>query len=305
MVHKRIKLGSVKIPNYIRRIKLSNSQRAKYFEWNNTTIKSGSKKLFQKCIDKKWKNAIIINNGNVLPQWLADDYHLIEFKGDKAYKRIYHIEGMHILNTQIAESLTVKQMKRVSKFIVCKKIDGYYERVLSNPAQVNKAKWHIIKGQDMYVGMNPFVRNKLVTELKDSYYDVFKNINQTNLDNIRASLMSSFPLIIEMEIRDTIKNQFDKTKEGDGIRWDVGNRADPYMKTFLDFLVNGYVNEYNQYLIEPIIPDDDRLHISGGNNAIFTPIEENAEPSLIFYFYKDDRMVWKKLIKQIDTDENK
>lgn len=290
----RVKLGKFTIPNYLKRVQLSKAQRPKYFEWDNITIKSGSKKLFQKCIKSENKNKIITNNGNVTPSDLKEPYAIVEFRGNKPYF-IYE----NVLCNEFQFSLTNSQLKAKARNYVCDislkngKID--IERVIANPAQINKPKWHIIKGQDMYVGMNPFIRNKIVTKLKDSYYNVFKTYNKNTLTEITALLNHNFPLIIEMEICDTIKNQFDNTKEGYGKRWDVGNRADPYMKTFLDFLTNGYVDEYNNYLIEPIIPDDDRLHISSGNNAIFTPISSTAVPTIIFHIYKDNRDIWKHI----------
>jgi len=85
---------------------------------------------------------------------------------------------------------------------------------------------------------------------------------------------SNYSVKIEMELIDTIKDFYDTTKEGDGRRWDVGNRCYPYLKTFVDFLVS-----------EEVLPDDDRLHV-GGESYFFTPCEKFEDRKLIFRIYK-------------------
>ena len=54
MLHRKF-IGSIVIPNYIRKVQLSKAQRPKYYEWDGVTIKCGSKKLLQKYIDPIYK----------------------------------------------------------------------------------------------------------------------------------------------------------------------------------------------------------------------------------------------------------
>lgn len=292
MIFKK-KLGSITIPNYPRRIQLSKAQRPKYWEWDGVTIKCKSKKLLQKYINQDCRQNIIFNSGKVLPHQLKKPYKIIGFKGDKVYNRL-GVGGEFILN-----SLTTSQLKKSTKYFLCEEIeDGLisysmiYKKVLANPKQAGTPKIHIISGQDFHVGLNPHIRTKLVDTLHEFYYDFFKGKSlRYDWGLFRNSLNKNYPLIIEMEIRDTVKSQFDNTKKGNGKHWDVGNRALPYMKTFLDFLDKGHKD------IEPFIVDDDRLHISGGNNSFFTPIEEGETRELVFHFYSDTREIFKKYLQ--------
>jgi len=293
MLHRKL-LGSISIDNYIRRIQISKAQRPKFYEWDGTTIKSGNKKLLQKYINPLFKNAIIHNNGNVLPLHLKPEYVLIGFKGNKTYCNIHHVTNKEI---DINLSLTEKQLAKPTKIILC--IYGTNEKVIANETQAGKPKNFIINGNYIYNHTaSPFTTGKVFNVLKKMYYKKFKSINKSKLKKFKLLLNDSYPLIIELEIQDTIKNKFDNTKNNIGRRWDVGNRADPYMKTFLDFISCGYEDDDNSVLLEPLIEDDDRLHLSSGNNVIFTPINIFETPKLIFKFYKDNRKVWKTILKE-------
>lgn len=286
-------ISSIKVPTYVRRIEVSKKQRPKYWEWNGITIKCGSKKLLQKYINPLEKENIILNNGNVSPNKLKDQYYIIEFKGDKVFRKWY----THELNTRIGDALTEKQLKRPSKYFLCEAVDTWYEKVLANPKQAGEPKYRIINGQNIYNHtLDPFTLGKIFDAIKLCYYNKFKTIEPQLLNSLRKLINESYPLIIEVEVLDTVKNFFDNTKEGNGKRWDVGNRADPYMKTFLDFLTMGYKDSNDKVLLQPIIEDDDRLHVSSGNNAIFTPIENEYERALIFHIYQDTREVWKQYL---------
>lgn len=295
MYQSRKILGKLTISNYPRQIQLSKAQRPKYWEWNDTTIKSGSKKLLQKYINQKYRNEIIRNNGNILPQWLKDDYTIIGFKGDKEHYNLISVNKQNHVCYRIGDELTKAQNRKPLKYFLCKKVDGWFEKVLANPTQAGTPKMHIISGQDFHVGLNPHIRTKLVDTLHEFYYDYFSNhsFSKPTLDDFREILSKNYPVMIEMEIRDTVKSCFDNTKEGNGKHWDVGNRALPYMKTFLDFLDKGHKD------ILPFIVDDDRLHVSSGNNAFFTPIEEHEPRQLVFYFYSDTRSIFKKYLDLI------
>lgn len=300
MLHRK-SIGSIVIPNYIRKVQLSKAQRPKYYEWDGVTIKSGSKKLLQKYINPIYKEDIILNNGNVLPHHLKDDYAIIGFKGDKVYCII----------TEKGEDcwtvLTTKQLKKPTIYILCKRIeDGIktysilYKKVIANETKAGKPNEHIINGQAFYnQSLSPFGRIKVIEAIKEMYYNKFNTIEVPFLQRFKTRLNSSYPLYIIMEVRDTLKSQYDSSKDDIGRRWDVGNRAEPYMKAFLDFIVRGYYTEDEDknktYLLNPIIEDDDRLHISSGNNAFFTPIYEGEVPSLVFHFYQDTREIWKEL----------
>lgn len=296
MLHKEL-LVKITIDNYIRRVKLSESQRKQYYEWDKTTIKSRGKKLLQKYIEPFYKNDIIRNNGNILPQHLKANYKIVGFKGEKVYSRISGTKEF-IFDFRFTE----KQLEKPTKFILCK-FDAIWrenkiwtEKIIANQTQEGKPKYHIINGQAFYnQTLNQFARVKVMEKIKLMYYNKFKTIPNMDVFNLRHKLQKETPLYIELEIKDTIKSAYDNTKEGHGRRWDVGNRAEPYMKGFLDFISNHYTNDKEEILMEALLEDDDRLTITSGNNAYFTPISKYEIPQLIFYIYKDIRKIWKEI----------
>lgn len=289
MLHKGL-LAKITINNYIRRVKLSESQRAKYYEWDDVTIKCGSKKLLQKYINKDYKRDIIINDGNIKPQWLADGYAIIGFKDKHRYCRVFDEKYIAKIGK---DTWTEKQLALETKFILCQVINEEFARVIANHTQAGTPKYHIINGQAFYnQTLNQFARVKVMEEIKRMYYNKFKTIPSMDVFRLRHKLQKEAPLYIELEIKDTIKSVYDNTKEGYGRRWDVGNRAEPYMKGFLDFICNDYLIDNTDVVMEALLEDDDRLHISSGNNAYFTPISEHETSQLIFYIYKDTRTIW-------------
>lgn len=292
MVERKI-IASITIPKYIRSIRVSEAQREKYYEWNDTTIKCGSKTILQKYINPIFKNEIIKNNGNVLPQHLRSEYVILGFKGDTIYATVW--EYPNNISTIAEEEVPKRNKKKPLKYILCD--FDTTKKVIANDTKAGKPREHIIKGQDFYVGLNPFIRNKLVHELKATYYNVVSKVPIDVMERVRQVIKKSYPVYIELELLDTVKNVFDNTKEGHGKRWDVGNRTDPYLKTFLDFLANGYKGEDGTMLFQPLIEDDDRLHVSSGNNSFFTPIEDEEERKLVFRIYADTRPIWKTTLK--------
>lgn len=287
-------ITSITISNYIREVEVSKSQNAKYFEWDGTTIRCKSKKLWKKCINLNYIKLIILNNNNIKPQWLKDNYKIVEFKG----KYIYRILRS---DTETLQQfvLTTSQLKLKSKFILCEKFnDGMsysfkYEPVIANPTQAGTPNKAIISGQYIYNGnYNPFMQGKILDAIKLNYYNKFKKIPEGALTKLRIALFNNYPILLIAEIQDTVKRFNDKTKKGNGRKWDVGNFAYPYLKTFSDFLSNGFVDK-EVTVLEPIIEDDDRLHIMG-EMSYFTPIEEGHNRKLIFHIYADTRQLWVK-----------
>jgi len=278
-MHQRNLLTQITIKNYIRQVKLSEAQRKKYYEWDGVTIKSGSKKLLLKYINPECKNSIIRNDGNILPTHLASTYKIGIFKGNK-------LIGLYTdRQCLFAMALTPKQNLLETKYFL---IDGFIrDKIIANDTQAGKPKYHTINGQAFYnQTLNPFARVKVMEAIKNMYYDKFKSINWNILHSLQNKLSKSYPLYIEMEIHDTVKSTYDNSRNDIGRRWDVGNRAEPYMKGFLDFIVTG------QEDIEPLIEDDDRLHVTSGNNACFIPCTELDTPKLVFKIYKDNNPLW-------------
>ena len=276
------KITSITIPNYIREVEVSKKQNPKYFVWNGQTIKSNSKKLWKKCIDSRYDSEIIMNNGNVLPQHLKEQYTIF----DKKSKLI--MDFFSPFDTS-------------KKWILGEITSEGIKPVIANPTQVGKPNTKIISGQYIYSGVyNKFMQGKIINEIKKSYYLKFRTIPHSTRHALKLTLDKSYPLLLIAEIQDTVKRFNDNTKEGNGKQWDVGNFAYPYLKTFSDFLVNGYITGNLQeglYDIEPVIKEDDRLHIMG-EFSYYTPIPEGRTRKLIFHLYKDTRTLWNPILNK-------
>lgn len=275
-------IASFTISNYLREVEVSKSQRPKYYYWDDKDIKSKGKKLLKKYIkkDKETLDRIAYRNGCVYPIDLLDGYFIGYFNKKKKLLAILNyndveIEGFrkYSNNIYINNSITEVTLSDCNAIL----IDNTFIPVIANETQAGKPRRTIIKGQDMYSGvLNQFTRAKIVNELKASYYNQFKNKSKSWH---RLKNHIEYPLYIHLEIHDTIRNKYDRSKKGDGIRWDIGNRAYPYIKTFVDFLVNGYET------LPSLIEDDDRLHVMGEGYS-FHPIEEEEQNKLIFKIYK-------------------
>lgn len=282
-------IAKLTIKKYVREVTISNKIRAKYFIWDGQTIKAGSKKLWKKCINPKCTRDIILNNGDILPQHLHSDYIILGFKGNTCVETIrnYPNDMIGISNEQIPK----KDLKKPVKYFVCYN-NNSHEKVIANPTQVGKPRTQVINGNYIYNHTaSPFTTGKIFDALKEMYYRKFKSIPLSKRQKLQMKFAQSYPLMITMEVRDTVKNYYDNTIKGHGRIWDVGNRSDPYMKTFLDFLTKGL------YDVAPLIEEDDRLHVTTGNNSFFTPIELEKDRALVFYFYHDDRNIFKKYLE--------
>lgn len=283
METKNLKLiASFTIPNYLREIEVSKSQRPKYYYWDGKDIKAKGKKLLKKYIkkDEETLNRIAYRNGCVYPIDLLGGYFIGYFDKKKKLVAILNyndvgIEGFHKYSNNIYIINSITEV--IPSYCDAILIDNTFTPVIANETQAGKPKKIIIKGQDMYSGvLNQFTRAKIVNELKAFYYNQFKNKSKS-WNRLKNHI--EYPLYIHLEVHDTIRNKYDRSKKGDGIRWDVGNRAYPYLKTFVDFLVNGYET------LPSLIEDDDRLHVMG-EGYTFYPINEDDTPELIFKIYK-------------------
>jgi len=284
------KLIGITIEEYTREIEVSKKQNPKYFYWDGTTIRAKGKKVWKKLLKKGSEKAIALNDGNITPAHLRDGYEIWGFKGSKAFSILSYVEPT-IYETHFAP-LTEKQKKRKTKYFL---VDGDTgERIIANPTQVGTSKTLVVSGQGLYSGIyNPFQRNKMVDDLKEMYYQKFLTIDWNMIEKMRKIVAQNYPIWITVEIQDTVKKFNDKTKEGHGRRWDVSNLAYPYLKTFTDFLVEGY--DKTKHKIPPIIEDDDRLHVIG-DGSFFTPIDEGEKHKIIFSIYADKRAIWEPIL---------
>lgn len=238
----------IEIPNYIRQIKLSNKVRGKYYHWNGETIKSNKKGLPDKYIKVTHKY-----HPTVKPSYLRDNYRIIKFTRDNRFINV------------IGDDDILQEGKY--KYILCESIhDKLYTPVLANPIKAGKENIQTIRGQDIYSGMNEMIRAKIMREIKESFKPYIKNF----------PVIEMYPLKISLFIHDTVVNQLSNNKEYQ--EWDIGNRAFPYGKAFLDLLVT-----------EKLLVNDDILHITQDCGGIFVPIDKHEDRKLVFLLQYDYR----------------
>ena len=257
-------LQVLEIPHYIREAKLSNSQRAIYYEWNGITIIAKRKKLPIKFINDR-KN-VIENNGNVRPRHLVKPYAIGIFKGTICFGKIDPVSEEEVW-TRVPNKT---DQKKATRHYLYDTTTG--DLVISNPNTVGQPKYINIKGQDMYSGQNDYLRNNILQAIK-SYFK--KHVR-------KLKPITEFPLVIEMEFHDTIRTWTSRSTDEIGEPWDVDNRTAPYAKAFPDVLIT-----------EGIIPDDDRLHVTQPPKGIFCPIQNDRDRKLVIKIYQDTRDIIK------------
>lgn len=258
----------IEIDKYIRKVRISKSQRPKYFEWNGHTIKAKGKYIFKKYI--KPECMISSNNGkSVKPCHLKNEYCIYRFQGDDCLGYFSDDNNYYTLNTIVSKS----NLKRSIVDVLC--IRNTREKIIANPTQVGKPNYAIITGQDLYSqNYNEFTRNKIMDRIKESFVPYLKNI-----EPFRAE---QYPIRCRLYIFDTVKSMYDNTKDGSGRRWDIINRGYPYSKAMMDLITTGIAGENK---ITPLLYDDDRLHLIEDGGSVFIPIEDSNDRKLVFVLF--------------------
>lgn len=242
----------IEIPKYIREIEVSKKRREIYWSWTPNGIVAKNKKLSDKYV--KDTRAVIDNYGKVLPEHLKDDYALVNVKGSI-------VQG-YSLNPEFHLSEGYKVLLADKKT---------YQPIVANPNVAGKPNILQIKGQDMYNGkVREHAKGTIMKAIQNSFRPYVKLIPP----------ITFYPLKITMELYDTVKNIYDRSKDPLGGRWDVDNRAYPYLKAFPDVLYQ-----------EGIIKDDDRLHITCPPATEFCPIDNTEDRKLVFIIEQDTRPI--------------
>lgn len=256
-------ISIIEIPQYIREVQLSKAQRPKYleFEGMNPTVWNIPFKYLKKS------NSVISKR----PDWLAlkEKYIIAAFR-----KNTYHFS--------LTSGHDFLSLGNEDKFFMCEIVDLKPTRVIINSKKVGTPRFIRINAQDFYAGFaSPHMRGKVINEIKHNMLPYLRDLPVID--------SASYPIRIELEIVDCVKNYTDRATEGAGTRWDLDNRAYPYFKSFLDLLVTGTIGETRYF--EPKLIDDDRLHVTGSGGALFTPVENFEDRMLRFHIYKDLRPI--------------
>lgn len=269
----------IEIPQYIREVELSKSQRTKFYEWDGETIKAKGKDLLQKYI--KDPAAIVDNYGKIKPEFLKDEYGIGVCKGNHTEKIIMHSKHVSPLIQPIVDIMYYDRYNDdivMSMLLLGKKLRlidvRTGEQIVANEAQAGTPKWIQIKGQDFY-------NNKVDKHLRGTIMDAIKADMKKHI-NIDPIPEDMYPLRITCELHDTVKNVYDRSHDPIGQQWDVDNRCYPYNKAFPDLM------QSLQLFI-----NDDRLHITGPPASLFCPIHRHEDRKLVFIMEKDDREIIK------------
>lgn len=240
----------------MRKVKLSDKQKITYFEWNGTTIKG---------------------KGREIPiSWYKDKQTAYNCRKNKITKiedlnqKIYHFGTLDKKGK--IDAIRVITPIDSKKWILCNRKNDWSIPIICNEKKAGTPRFYLIKGQDIYSGnLREHMKGNIMNKIKESYLPFIKDILP----------IIDYPVKIECELHDTIKNFYDRSKNL-GQRWDVDNYAYPYMKAFPDLLVE-----------KRILFDDDRLHLTQPPNPIFYPIDNHEDRKLVFIISKDEREIIK------------
>jgi hypothetical protein len=253
----------ITIPQFVRKIQVSEKQRAVYYEWNGIFIKGKGRKI-PVFFFKDKKNIPKFPN----LEDLKEGYFIGAFIGNKLIKSFTSTAFI-----EYHKSVYEEKANKKCRYYLCTDNNGMFSQesckpILCNPKKVGKPKHYLIKGQDIYSGnLREHFRGMVMDKIKECYYPYVKDL----------PVIDSYPIKIECDLYDTVKNSYDKT--GDlGQPWDVDNYCYPYMKAFPDILVR-----------EGKLRNDDRLHFPSSIHVRFFPIKDHSKRKLVFTISLDER----------------
>lgn len=256
------------IPQYIRRVKMSEKQIPMYWEYKDGVIKSGNKKLPDSFYSKEGLENIILDNGKVRPGYLKPIYSIYYFKNGKPSKPI---EG--------------------ARRFLCGTVN--HERILANPKKVGTPRIKMINAQDIFSGkIQSFEKEAIMYKIKQHFAPFIQNMSALDV--------SMYPVRIRLYLYDTVKNYHDRSLQDDsGTRWDIINRSYMYMKAFGDLLVEGLKDK--SINVPKILIDDERLFLTEDGGCVFMPIDKHENRKLVFVIGKDDEK-FNESIKDLENE---
>lgn len=266
----------VEIPQHIRKVQFSAKQRPVYFEWNGVSIKGKRVKIHKRYFKDKQHTREIIKIED-----LQDRFFIGRYRNNK-------LEGVSRDSAELPSVNELIRTKDKYRLTILTKEMGaaeIYLPVICNPKVVNTPKMMLIKGQDFYSQkVREHQRALIMGAIKECYKPHLLNL----------PVINEYPVRIECEIHDTIRNVYDK-KEGLGLPWDLDNYAYPYMKAFPDIM---------QALGK--LRNDDRLHVTAPPAPMFVPIENHDNRKLVFIISKDERdvIVNNEIYKEFHSSAN-
>lgn len=256
----------VEIPNYLRKITISEHQKPKYYLYDKGVFSSGKKPL-----------PMSYYKDNMIPPPDVEESGQAISQLKHKYSVGYYVDG------KLTGYVTRDVQGRVSgKVYLSQK--GYsttgrlylidantFTRIVANPLTAGKPKEMRINFQDLYAGtIFEHTRSKMVNILKEHMLPYVEKL----------PVIDAFPVRTLLEIKDTVRNITDRSKSTYGQDWDIDNRGIIYSKCILDLLVT-----------LGKIPGDHRMYVTQAGGAIFTPLptDSDEDRKLIFHIIEDIR----------------
>lgn len=236
------------IPQYIRRVKMSEKQIPIYWKFDGKHIKAKNKDLPNKYFTKEGLEAKILNNGVIKKEYLKKEYTFLHTLG-----------------------------KKTETFLI---YNSNNQKVLANPLKVGTPRIKMINAQDIFSGkIQSFEKEAIMYKIKQHFAPFIQNMS--------ALEVSMYPVRIRLYLYDTVKNYHDRSLQDDsGTRWDIINRSYMYMKAFGDLLVEGLKDK--SINVPKILIDDERLFLTEDGGCVFMPIDKHENRKLVFVIGKDD-----------------
>ena len=250
------------IPQYIRRVKMSEKQIPVYWEFDGKHIKAKNKHLPDKYFTKEGLEAKILNNGIIKQQYLKDSYKLQNFHTTSKNNRTYLVNSKG-------------------------------DKILANPLKVGTPRIKMINAQDIFSGkIQSFEKEAIMYKIKQHFAPFIQNMSALDV--------SMYPVRIRLYLYDTVKNYHDRSLQDDsGTRWDIINRSYMYMKAFGDLLVEGLKDK--SINVPKILIDDERLFLTEDGGCVFMPIDKHENRKLVFVIGKDDEK-FNESIKDLENE---
>ena len=250
------------IPQYIRRVKMSEKQIPVYWKFDGKHIKAKNKHLPNKYFTKEGLEALVLNNGIVKQEYLKEGYKIKSFRIKINHFKHYLVNGSDV-------------------------------KILANPFKVGTPRIKMINAQDIFSGkIQSFEKEAIMFKIKQHFAPF--------LQNNRALDVSMYPVRIRLYLYDTVKNYHDRSLQDDsGTRWDIINRSYMYMKAFGDLLVEGLKDK--SINVPKILIDDERLFLTEDGGCVFMPIDKHENRKLVFVIGKDDER-FNESIKDLENE---
>lgn len=255
---------TITIPKFVRKILVSDKQRANYYEWDGNTIKGKGKKLPLSFYKNKNNLSLNTRIEDLKDYFALSLYYKGKLKG--LYRDSKILSSINLNDKDARVFLSRSISKEINLFTF-----ESFEKVISNPRIVGKPRYYLIRGQDIYSGnLREHFRGFVMDSIKKSYLPYVKDL----------PVIDSYPVKIECELHDTIKNHYDQDSSELGQRFDLDNYIYPYYKAFPDLLTN-----------LGKLKDDDRLHVSQIGAVKFCPVDNHEDRKLVFIISLEDREV--------------